>query len=151
MTATSDDRIRAAGQPVRSGRLLWDEDRFQRLVRDAAKRKGLTLTEVARLVGSAPSWLQTPATKTGRGVEKILQIAGVLDIDPAELLGRKRQDKAPVDSRLQLVTTIATVTAHLAVALQSADEKDSAWICKILRSAIIQGLKEIDAGSSGNG
>ena len=131
---------------------IWDEDRFRRIVRKAAKRKGITLGEAARLAGTTPNWLTQPALKTGRGIEKVLQIADVLDIDPVELLtGVRSAVPSTVHARMRLLSTIATVTAHLVAALQMADTKDADRIIRVSQTALIQVLKEIESGDDGRG
>jgi len=129
---------------------LWDEERFQKLVRKAARQKGMTLTEVGRLAGTSPHWLTQPATTTGRGIEKVLQIARVLDIDPVDLFGGSSQIQQDSQARLRLLTTISTVSAHLAAALQSVDDGNATRIYRGIRTALIQILKEIDDGEAGN-
>ena len=136
--------------PPRSA-FLWDEDRFQRIVRKAARLKGISLSEVARLAGTSHAWLSQPATTTGRGIEKVLQIADVLDIDPVEFMtepGRPIRNAAA--ARLRLLSTIATVTAHLVAALQTASEADADRIILVAQKALAQLLKEIESGDDGN-
>jgi lambda repressor-like predicted transcriptional regulator len=147
MAKSASDSAEPEPQPI----TLWDEARFQTLVRKAAKRKGIALGEVARLAGTSAHWLTQPATTTGRGVEKILQIANVLDLDPVELLtGRQHSERSTADERLRILTTVATVTAHLVVALQSAERTDSDRIIRVAQRAVLQVLKEIEAGETGN-
>lgn len=133
---------------------LWDESRFQRLVRRSARRKGLTLTDVARLAGTSQNWLSQPATTTGRGIEKVLQVARVLDIEPAELFGalpRLRDSSKDDEHTRRLLTTISTVTAHLAAALQLVDDGHAYRISRAVRVALLQILTEIEAGEDGSG
>lgn len=145
MVATVNDPAEASPHP------LWDEERFQKLVRKAARRKGLSLSEVARLAGTSHGWLSQPATTTGRGIEKLLQITKVLDLDVVELFGGRMHRAPDAQARLRLLTTISTVTAHLAAALQLVYDGNADRIVRGVNKALVQILKEIEDGEDGKG
>ena len=136
--------------------LLWDDDLFRERVRQAAKRKGISVAELARRIGASPTWLQHSAIKTGRGIENILQAAVVLGIDPSELItgqqrpAKRAEENRESDTRRRLLATVTTVAAHLVVALQSADDKDAIRIFQVMLRAILQILDESASKDSGS-
>jgi len=155
VTARSDDPAEDQS-PYPKPELLWDDDLFRQRIRQAAKRKGISVAELARRIGASPTWLQHSAVKTGRGIENILQAAAVLEVDPSELItGQPRRAaraelSAETAQRRRLLATVTTVAAHLVVALQSADDKDATRIFQVMLRAILQILEDTDPKDSGS-
>jgi hypothetical protein len=64
---------------------LWDDAAFVKRVENAAKKKGMDLQQVARVAGANRFYFDEKAE--GRSTNVILNLAEVLNVPAAELLG----------------------------------------------------------------
>jgi transcriptional regulator with XRE-family HTH domain len=75
-------------QPAQApGSPLWDDAAFRDRVRRMAFARGMTLEEIQARSGLSAAWLRHPADRYGRGIDAILRLARVLEVNPVELLG----------------------------------------------------------------
>ena len=93
---------------------LWSDEAFRRRVTERAAGLGKSVSEVCRNAGLAADYLKKiPVETGGRNVSAILQLAAVLKMDPADLMGLRPS----VEIENRRAAAIAHVAAHLSLAL----------------------------------
>ena len=70
-------------------------DRLAQRIREHAKRKGITLTDLADRAGvSQAAFWSSMSGKTGPSIDYVAKVAAALDIDPGELLKKPRKPRS---------------------------------------------------------
>jgi len=103
---------------VSDGESLWNDPRFRERVIEAARLRGMSLSDVCRKAGLSTSYLSKPAGRAGRSMEAVLCIAQALDVSVIELLGTaNHHDATPSDENLARLALVAEVSWYFGVAL----------------------------------
>lgn len=71
-------------------------DRLAKRIREIAKRRGVTLTELADRAGvSQAGFWEAMSGRSGPSIDFVAKVAAALDVDPDELVKRYRKPRSP--------------------------------------------------------
>lgn len=99
-------------------RYLWDDEKFISRCREAAARKNWSIEDLSEAAGFDRYFLNKPAP-VGRRIDGILALAHTADVSLDWLVGLDKEPAPISASELARLGAVATVTAHLFVALSS--------------------------------